>query len=173
MLDKSGGLCDAIRALVDKGRATDVIYLELSKAFDTVPHHILVSKLETYGLDRCSTQWIRNSLNGSTQRVMVNSFMSKWRPVTSGVPKASVLGLVLFNIFVSAMDNRNECTLSKFSNDSKSCGAVDMLEGRHAIQRDLDRPESWAHVNLMKVNNAKFKVLHMGQGNVRHKHRLG
>jgi len=173
VLDKSGGLCDAIRALVDKGRATDVIYLELSKAFDTVPHHILVSKLETYGLDRCSTQWIRNWLNGSTQRVMVNSFMSKWRPVTSGVPKASVLGLVLFNIFVSAMDNRNECTLSKFSNDSKSCGAVDMLEGRHAIQRDLDSLERWALLNAMKFNKAKCKVLHLGWDNPKHKNSLG
>ena len=75
------------------------------------------------------------------------------------------MGLVLFNIFVGNMDNRIECTLSKFANDTKLCGAVNVLEGRDAIQRDLDRLERWACANLTKYNKAKRKVLHMGRGN--------
>ncbi|GAB0206748.1 mitochondrial enolase superfamily member 1 [Grus japonensis] len=118
---------DGVTALVDKGRATDVIYLDLWKAFDTVPHDILVSKLERHGFDGWTT-----------------------RDMDSGI----------------------ECTLSNFADDTKLCGVVDTLEGRDAIQRDLDRLERWAHENRMKFNKAKCKILHMGQGNPKHNYRL-
>ena len=94
--------------------------------------------------------------------------MSGWKLVTGGAPQGSSLGPALFPSFISDTDDGIECTLSKFADDTKLRGVVDTVEGRDAIQRDLIRLERWARVNLMSLNTAKCKVLHLGQRHCGH-----
>ncbi|GAB0178750.1 mitochondrial enolase superfamily member 1 [Grus japonensis] len=88
--------------------------------------------------------------------------------MTSSIPKGSVLGPVLFNIFTDDLDDGAECTLIQYAEDTKSGKVVDMPEGCAAIERDLDRLEKGANWNLKKFNKEKCKVLHLGKNNSMH-----
>lgn len=105
--------------------------------------------------------WIWNWLDGCIQ----NSSMSKWQSARSGVPQGSVLEPVLCSI-LNDTNSGIRCIHSKFVDDTKVSGSAGTLKGRDAIQRDLDRLKRRVHVNTMRFNKTKCKLLYVGQGNL-------
>ena len=105
---------------LDSGLETDIIYLDFSKAFDSVCHAKLLSKLRTFGIDGSLLDWFSSYLNGRQQRVVVNGSFLTWSIVKSGVPQGSILGPVLFLMFVNDMpDVLKSSSLVMYADDSK------------------------------------------------------
>ena len=151
---------------LDKGGSVDVIYLDFAKAFDKVPHHRLLRKLEDYGVAGRLLAWVKGWLLNRWQRVGVGGGRwSGWRRVLSGIPQGSVLGPVLFLVFIDDLEVGLMSEVLKFADDTKIFGRVDTEGDREVLQRDLDRLVQWSETWQMKFNVDKCKVMHLGKRN--------
>ena len=152
---------------LDDGGNVDVIYLDFAEAFDKVPHQRLLRKLERYGVSGRLLAWIRGGLLKRWQRVGVRGHWSGWRRVLSGIPQGSVLGPVLFLVFIDDLEEGLLSEVLKFADDTKIFRRVDSERDREVLQRDLDRLVQWSEVWQMRFNVDKCKVMHLGRGNLR------
>ena len=142
---------------LEKHQDVDIIYLDLSKAFDRVDHSKLLSKLVNAGVGGVLLHWIAEFLIGRHQRVAVNGKCSSSGVVTSGVPQGSVLGPLLFILFMKDIEDVvTHADLISFADDTKLISAVKNPVDRTAMQEDINAVQRWTEANNMKFNNDKF-----------------
>jgi hypothetical protein len=151
---------------LDKGKPVDVIYLDFQKAFDKVPHKRLLEKVKSLGIEGTVYNWIKDWLNDREQRVILGNAASDWVKVTSGVPQGSVLGPILFLIYINDIDDGIACKLLKFADDTKIYSEVGSSDDILKLQNDLIQMGKWSSDWLMLFNTGKCKVMHFGSNNV-------
>ena len=151
---------------INDGHSVDVIYLDYAKAFDSVPHQRLLSKLKGYGVKGNVHRWIQNFLLDRRQRVVINGEASSWRDVLSGIPQGSVLGPVLFICYVNDMPETVQSMIRMFADDTKVFAQCDSTEECHQLQSDLDTLQDWADTWQLRFNATKCKAMHLGRNNL-------
>jgi hypothetical protein len=146
-----------------------------TKAFDTVPHERLKIKMKAHGLGGELFTWIAAWLSGRKQRVVLNGQESSWADVLSGVPQGSVLGPLLFLIFINDLDMAvSELEmLIKFADDTKVGRVMRKDSDRVALQAALDRLMQWSDKWGMRFNVGKCKVMHIGRSNLKSDYVMG
>ena len=135
---------EEITEAVDRGDDVDVIYLDFAKAFDKVPHQRLLAKLHGYGIQGKTHEWIRDFLSNRQQRVVVNGVYSDWVPVTSGIPQGSVLGPVLFLVYINDLPDELNCLKKLFADDGKVYSPIRNIQNEVNMPGKVDNSEVWA-----------------------------
>ena len=157
-----------ITEILDKGNSADVVYLDFAKAFDKVPQARLFKKLETHGISGNIGNWIKNWLSLRRQKVCVNGIYSEWDKVISGVPQGSVLGPLLFLIFINDIDEGILSKLKKFADDTKLYREIINISDCNILQNDLNNLAAWSEEWKMLFNVDKCSVMHLGRKNDKH-----
>jgi hypothetical protein len=147
---------------LDAGNGFDVVYLDYRKAFDTVPHRRLLTKIQQAGIGCKVLNWIEAFLQDREMRVVVNGQWSPWAPVTSGVPQGSVLGPLLFLIYVNDLPDWIRSEMRMFADDTKIWNKIADLGDCVKLQDDLDSLQRWSDKWLLQLNPEKCKVMHVG-----------
>ena len=146
---------------LDRNTQTDVLYLDFAKAFDSVDHAILLQKLRSYGVTGPPLCWFEDYLTGRTQRVVVDGVASTWSPVTSGVPQGSILGPLLFVIFINDLPDftvkGTETAL--YADDTKLHDTITSTNDCERLQQPLTNLDHWNVQNNIRFNPSKCKVL--------------
>ena len=146
----------------------DAIYLDLRKAFDKVPHNRLMWKLKKIGgVSDKLARWMENYLMGREMRTVVKGKKSEWKKVTSGVPQGSVLGPIMFLIYVNDMPVGIDSYMNMFADDTKIMRRVKNMEDCNKLQEDLDRIYEWSKEWQMEFNISKSHVMKMGRSRYR------
>ena len=169
---------DHATKILDMGKPVDIILLNQAKAFDKVEHSYLMLKLKAYQVHEDVIDWIGAFLTGRSQRVMIytdngNPVFSSTSPVISSIPQGTILGPMLFSIYI------NDCTtylcnlLTLYADNCKLIGPAETEEERACIQLDLDRLSSWSSTWALQFNATKCKVLHLGHNNPHHPYHIG
>ena len=147
---------------LDKGELIDVIYLDFQKAFDSVPHQRLIQKLTSFGINGKILQWINDFLWNRTQQVLLNGQKSSTTCVTSGVPQGSVLGPVLFILFVNDLPSMVSSPTFMFADDTKIFRCVGSNDDHSALKNDLNLLYEWSVRWQLNFNISKCKHIHLG-----------
>jgi hypothetical protein len=150
---------------LEMGGQIDVIYTDFEKAFDKVPHKRLISKLYSYGINKDIIKWIEAFLINRRQRVKINGKLSKWLLVTSGIPQGSILGPLLFIIFINDIiegcNNGSEIFL--YADDAKLFRHIINSSDCKLLQDDINNISQWSDKWMLKLNAAKCKVVSYGR----------
>ena len=142
------------------GHDTDCIYVDYAKAFDKIDHGLLLKKLHSYSIPKSYINWIKKFLMERTQTVYLNNNFSYPTPVMSGVPQGSVLGPLLFIIYINDMpDVICNSQILTFADDTKIVSKISTTDDTFNLQKDLDNLIEWSNLNNMKLNNQKFELL--------------
>ena len=151
--------------LVDQGYPVDIIYMDFQKAFDSVPHRRLIMKIKAYGIDGYVLKWLEDFLVGRRQRVVIGKDSSNWAEVVSGIPQGSVLGPLLFVIYINDIPNGIQSLMKIFADDTKMYRALKTPADNIDLQNDIFTIENWSKQWQMPFNVPKCHALHLGFNN--------